>query len=223
MTPHPNASPSPGATPDELLPAWGRGWAASRGTAEPVPLGSGAWRIQVGLPGHRRRDLLPAWPIARLRDWADSITAPGAWIKALADPAELQLPTAWQIHATEYLMSTDLADPTLPALAPGYRAERAGRGAVLECRVLAADGQTAARAQLGLAGRYAVFDQVVTEPAHRRLGLGRQAMALLAEAARAQGADTGLLVATEDGRALYTALGWRVDSLMAAASVAEAG
>ena len=31
-------------------------------------------------------------------------------------------------------------------------------------------------------------------------------MAQLAEAARARGADTGLLVATEDGRALYTAL-----------------
>jgi GNAT superfamily N-acetyltransferase len=208
---------------DELLLAWGRGWAASRGTTEPVPLGNGAWRIQVGMPGHRRRDLLPAWPADRLRDWAEGVTAPGAWIKALADPATLQLPAAWQVHATEYLMSTALAAQALPALPPGYRAERARRGTVIECRVLAADGQTAARAQLGLAGRYAVFDQVVTEPAHRRLGLGRCAMAWLADAARAGGAESGLLVATEDGRALYTALGWRVDSPVTAARVAEPG
>lgn len=213
----------PNGTPDELLLAWGRGWAASRGTVEPVPLGGGAWRIEVGLPGHRRRDLLPAWPAQRLRDWAQGIAAPGAWIKALTDPAELQLPSAWTTHAPEYLMSTALADEALPALAPGYRAELDRRGAVIECRILAAEGQLAARAQVGMAGPHAVFDQVVTEEAHRRLGLGRHAMALLAEAARAHGAATGLLVATEDGRALYTALGWRVDSVMTAASVAEPG
>jgi GNAT superfamily N-acetyltransferase len=214
---------APNRTADELLAAWGRGWAASRSTAGPVALGDGAWRIEVGLPGHRRRDLLPAWPPGRLRDWAEGIAAPGRWIKALTDPAELQLPAAWHMHATEYLMSTPLSDRAAPALAPGYRAELARRGAVIECRVLAAEGQVAGRAQVGLAGRHAVFDQVVTEPGHRRLGLGRHAMALLAAAARTQGADQGLLVATEDGRALYAALGWRVDSPMAAASVAEPG
>lgn len=74
---------------------------------------------------------------------------------------------------------------------------------------------------MGLAGRHAIFDQVVTSPAHRRLGLGRHAMAQLSQAAQARGAESGLLVATEDGRALYTSLGWRVESLMTAASVGE--
>ena len=40
---------------DEMLVAWGRGWAASRGTSGPQALGDDAWRIEVGLPGHRRR------------------------------------------------------------------------------------------------------------------------------------------------------------------------
>lgn len=221
MTSHTHAAPWPVTPADELLLAWGRGWAASRGTSNPRPLGGGAWRIEVGLPGHRRRDLLPAWRPERLRDWAEGIAAPGSWIKALVDPADLHLPAAWEKHAPEHLMSAVLAAQDLPALAPGYRAALSLRGHVIECRMLAADGQTAARAQVGLAGRHAIFDQVVTEPHHRRLGLGRHAMARLAEAARSRGADTGLLVATEDGRALYTALGWRVDSLMTAASVAE--
>jgi len=217
MTPHPNG------IADELLLAWGRGWAASRGTPPPVPLVDGGWRIEVGLPGHRRRDLLPAWPAKRLLTWAEGVTAPGHWIKALIDPAELQLPPAWRVQATEYLMSTTLRPETVPALARGYHAELIEQGNTLDCHLRTASGEMAARARVGLAGRYAVFDQVVTEPAHRRLGLGRNAMAQLAEAARARGAHTGLLVATEDGRALYTALGWRVDSLMAAATVAEPG
>lgn len=77
MTIHPNEAC------DVLLLAWGRGWAASRGTPPPVPLVDGGWRIEVGLPGHRRRDLLPAWGVERLRARAEDITSPGHWIKAL--------------------------------------------------------------------------------------------------------------------------------------------
>jgi GNAT superfamily N-acetyltransferase len=118
-------------------------------------------------------------------------------------------------------MSSPLRDEPAPALAAGYQGELIQQGDAVEYRVLTPAGEPAARARVGLAGRHAVFDQVVTEAAHRRLGLGRHAMARLGDAARARGADTGLLVATEDGRALYTALGWHVESLMAAASVAE--
>lgn len=207
---------------DALLAAWGRGWTVTRGAPAPEALDDGAWRIAVGLPGHRVRDLLPDWPAERLQAWAAGVEQPGAWIKALVDPAALALAPAWQRHAPEYLMSAALQDAAPPPLAAGYRAELLRQGDKLECRVLAADGELAARALVGLAGRHAIFDQVVTEAAHRRLGLGRHAMARLTQAARARGADTGLLVATEDGRALYTALGWRVDSLMTAASVAEA-
>ncbi|MDR7296716.1 GNAT superfamily N-acetyltransferase [Pelomonas aquatica] len=207
---------------EDLLAAWGRGWAASRATPAPEPLGEGAWRIKVGLPGHRRRDLLPAWPPDRLRAWADGVAAPGAWIKALADPATLALPAAWVMQPTEYLMSTPLQATAPPALTPGYRAELTAGAAALECHVLAADGQLAAQARVGLAGPHAVFDQVVTQETHRRRGLARHAMALLAGAALDRGAREGLLVATADGRALYAAQGWRLDSPMTAACVPEA-
>ncbi|KQY89269.1 hypothetical protein [Pelomonas sp. Root1444] len=148
---------------EDLLAAWGRGWAASRATPAPEPLGEGAWRIKVGLPGHRRRDLLPAWSPARLGAWADGVAGPGAWIKALADPATLALPAAWVKQPTEYLMSTPLQATAPPALAPGYRAVLTAGAAALECHVLAANGQLAAQARVGLAGPHAVFDQVATQ------------------------------------------------------------
>lgn len=207
----------------DALVAWGRGWSASRDMPQPRPLDDGVWRIDVGLPGHRRRDLLPAWPAQRLQAWAEGIAAPGAWIKALADPATLALPAGWVLQPTEYLMSASLHEATPPALAPGYRADCTAGAAALECRVLTPDGELAARARVGLAGPHAIFDQVVTHEAHRRRGLARHAMALLAQAARAAGARNGLLVATEDGRALYSAQGWRLESLMTAACVPEPG
>lgn len=202
-----------------LLAAWGRGWALSRGTAQPQALEDGAWRIAVGQPGHIERHLLPAWLLPRLRAWAEREARPGLWLKVLADPVALALPAPWTVHATEYLMSAPLDAKPQPTLAPGYRLDWVTDGPNAECHALAADGEVAARARVAWSGTHAVFDQVVTAAAHQRRGLARQLLARLYDLARGQGAGTGVLVATEEGRALYTALGWRVNALVTAASV----
>ncbi|MCX4390402.1 GNAT family N-acetyltransferase [Micromonospora peucetia] len=51
-----------------------------------------------------------------------------------------------------------------------------------------------------------------TDPAHRRRGLGRVVMRALCDQAAGHGTHTGILVATHDGRAFYSALGWTVHS-----------
>ncbi|WP_460653924.1 GNAT family N-acetyltransferase [Kribbella endophytica] len=76
------------------------------------------------------------------------------------------------------------------------------------------DGVVAARGQVAVWGTYATFDQIVTEPAYRRRGLGSVVMQTLSNAATQQGARTGVLVATDDGRALYTRLGWELVSTL---------
>lgn len=76
------------------------------------------------------------------------------------------------------------------------------------------DGVVAARGQVAVWGAYATFDQIVTEPAYRRRGLGSVVMQALSTAATKQGARTGVLVATDDGRALYTRLGWELVSTL---------
>ena len=82
--------------------------------------------------------------------------------------------------------------------------------------VRSAEGLFAARGQVavvrsavdGEVREAAVVDQIETCPGHRRRGLGRLVMGLLADAALDAGATTGVLGATDDGRALYAALGW---------------
>ena len=56
----------------------------------------------------------------------------------------------------------------------------------------------------------AVFDQIVTDEGHRRLGLGTVVMVKLDALAEKSGVTERLLVATEAGRALYERLGWSV-------------
>ena len=65
-----------------------------------------------------------------------------------------------------------------------------------------------------------VYDRIETAPAHRRRGLGRAVMAALADARRSRAASQ-VLVATDDGRALYARLGWSVYSTFATAVIPE--
>lgn len=53
-----------------------------------------------------------------------------------------------------------------------------------------------------------MYDQIITEPAHQRLGLGRIVMSALGSARRSA-QSRQVLVATAEGRALYLNLGWR--------------
>ncbi|MER5227101.1 GNAT family N-acetyltransferase [Streptomyces flaveus] len=55
-----------------------------------------------------------------------------------------------------------------------------------------------------------VVDQVETDPAHQRRGLGRVVMHTLTDITAGQGATAGVLVATPEGRALYETVGWHV-------------
>lgn len=56
----------------------------------------------------------------------------------------------------------------------------------------------------------AVFDQIVTEESHRRLGLGTVVMLTLDTLAKKANVTERLLVATAAGRSLYESLGWSV-------------
>lgn len=193
-----------------LARAWADGWTISRGTPPPVEVPEG-YRIDVGLPGHLTRYVLPTHVPAL----AARLTAPDTWLKICADPAAVPLDERWQIQPTEYLMSTRLT-AELPAGAPEYELEVVQTGRVIDV-VIGKQGELAARGKAALSGEYAVIDQVITEPEHRRRGLGTIAMQALAQAAIASGATTGVLVATADGRALYSRLGWRLESLVTAA------
>ncbi len=203
-----------------LIKAWVHGWALSRGVGIPVAESDG-YRLDVGRPGHRVRYVLAdAGSVARR---ARALTEPGTWLKVSGPREEVveTVPPNWEVGPPEYLMSTPLAmRPVLPAPEP-YRAELVGDGVVTDVVVRAPDGSRAATGRVAIAGGTAVVDQVVTEPEHQRRGLGRFVMRRLDEVAVAAGAERAVLVATEEGRALYLTLGWTVAAEITPAHLPE--
>lgn len=190
------------------LDAWVHGWTISRGTSVPVKV-RGGYRVDVGLPGHQVRYVLPTYDAGLV----DGLGEPDTWLKICG---QVPLDAPWEIQPAEYLMTCRLSS-TAADVAASYELTSVRRGSLVDVVVSASDGSVAASGKAALTGEAAVFDQIETSPQHRRRGLGRSVMAALSTAAQYAGASTGVLVATEDGRALYTALGWTLESPMTAA------
>jgi predicted GNAT family acetyltransferase len=108
----------------------------------------------------------------------------------------------------EWMMSVSLGSQRRTPLPDGYVVEREVAGSFVRLRVLTESGELAASAQLAVADDCAVPDKVETRAAHRRRGLGGAMMTELADTAVELGASRGLLMASTEGRALYTSLGW---------------
>jgi ribosomal protein S18 acetylase RimI-like enzyme len=205
----------------ELVLAWGRGWSVSRGLPEPVEV-PGGFRADVGVHGHRVRYVLHAWDTNLIEALAQQATEPGTWIKVTGSATDLRsaLPAAWTMDSAGYLMSAPLT-VCADARPTPYEIQITTKGEVVVATVVDMAGATAASGRLAPAGNCAVIDQVETAPAHRRRGLGTTIMRALSNHAARAGLDTGILVATADGRGLYHALGWTVRSEIAAAYVRE--
>lgn len=213
----------PIAPTDAVFLAWIRGWAVTRQVAAPIAHADG-FRIDVGLPDHVARYVF-ARPSATLADLGASIARPGIFLKACATSDELRalLPARWQLQPDGFMMTCgDAPFPGSGAVAPGYAlsidddAARTGRAHVA---VRAGDGMLAASGHLALDERHAIYDRIVTEPAHQRRGLGRAVMHALQALARAHGRHAGVLVATPAGRTLYESLGWRLHATWATAVI----
>lgn len=205
-----------GSADPALVEAWAAGWALSRGVGAPIQA-MGGHRLVVGQPGHAERLIFPALDAAALSDLAASITAPGIFLKAFCPPEALlaAVDARWSPQPPGDLMAVDLvAAPPPTPLAAGYVQELRAEGAVLVVEIQDADGVLAASGRAALTGGFAVFDKIITDPAHQRRGLGRFVMGVLGERARTLGAARGVLVATPEGRALYEVLGWRFEGRM---------
>ena len=210
-------------TPDDYFLAWIRGWALTREVDPPVPHADG-FHIAVGLPRQAARYVF-ASPSPAIAELGASITQPWTYIKAYATSEQLRalLPDRWRIEELHYMMTCDARPfPGGGEVPAGYSvdvddaAAATGRGHV---HVVAPDGTLAASGHAAMGERLAIYDRIVTEPAHQRRGLGRAVMHALQALARAHGRHEGVLVATDQGRALYESLGWRLHSPWAGAVI----
>ena len=210
-------------TPDEFFLAWIRGWALTREVEPPVAHADG-FRIAVGLPRQAARHVFPR-PSPAIADLGESITQPWVYIKACATSEQLRalLPDRWRIEDLHYMMTCEARPfPGSGDVPAGYCLEVDDAAAATRqghVRVVAPDGTLAASGHVALDARLAIYDRIVTEQAHQRRGLGRAVMHVLQALARAHGRREGVLVATDQGRALYESLGWRVHSPWAGAVI----
>lgn len=189
-------------------------WLTGRSLARGLPLpfhNSGGLCVEVGTVEELRRHVfLDAGP--ELQACAAQIHEPRIFLKAAVAPHVMRasLPGRWKIEDASYLMYGPMSTTANAALPPDYcmllEAEHSG----YVTRVMHARGELAASGRVAVHAGSAVFDQIVTEAAHRRLGLGTVVMLNLDGVAVKAGVTNRLLVATEAGRALYERLGWAV-------------
>ena len=173
-------------------------------------------RAEVGLPAEARRHIfVHATPA--IGALAATIARPGVLIKACVPLPDLLavLPPGWRGHPQAYFMTCDGAMRDAPALPLGYDVAIAREGAVLVASITSG-ATVAARGRAVPSGDLLVYDQIVTDTAHRRRGLGANIMRAL-EAAGDGRARRQALTATAAGHALYTALGWTTRSLYSTA------
>jgi GNAT superfamily N-acetyltransferase len=203
------------ATVGEFVRMWIDGWVVSRGASDPQAEPWG-WTIDVGQAEHVSRHLLPEPTEAEVRKLVAATSAPGTWLKLFADDDTVRswVTSDWRLDAPAFLMTSPLGAERVEPPA-GYRCTSWTRGNVVRVLIRTTDGQFAARGQLAVAGAVGVPDQIETAAAHRRKGLGSVVMRTLQHAAHQAGADTGVLVATSAGQALYSTLGWTTRSPMA--------
>jgi len=204
-----------GTSASPVDPLLVKGWLTARSLARGLPApveDRGAWRVDTGLPDETRRFVF-AEGGEPLRALANSLVAPLTFLKLCGSEAAMRalVPARWQVRGGSYLMTCDrpMDKPVEPR--PGYRVDIARTGTVTAVRIVAAGEELAASGFAAEAEGLFVYDRIVTEPAHRRRGLGTLLMTSLATARRHQ-SSRQVLVATEEGRALYATLGWAVRS-----------
>jgi hypothetical protein len=207
------AGPGPaGPRADPLTVAtWVRGWTIARGVAPPL-WADGAWRVEVGLPTQRARFVFPALTEA-VRRRAEAVTEPWVFLKICAPDHAVRplLPPGWVIQQPGFMMVCGFPmRPGTAGLPPGYSLAIARDAAGIHALITAPGGETAASGTAVRVRGHAIYDRIVTQPEHRRRGLGRAIMHALEGAARAHGLHEAVLVATPEGRALYESLGWRL-------------
>ncbi|WP_017607714.1 GNAT family N-acetyltransferase [Nocardiopsis xinjiangensis] len=190
-----------------LAEVWAHGWALARDVGAPTRSGQ-AHRLEVGLPQHRVRYVVAS---ARVLAWhVPAWRGPGTVVKVFGPRPEAvaALGPGWRVGRSEVLMTAPLSVWRDPAPEP-YRLQIQSQGGTHRALALSGRGEPAAEAWAALHGGHAVFDRVCTAPAHRRRGLGRALMGVLGRISADQGAERGVLVATQAGRALYRSLGWQ--------------
>ena len=203
----------------QVLHAWLSARSVARELPAPVPE-RGGYRVETASPIEVRRWVF-AGITSELIDLAASIHSPGHFLKVCVSVGDLAavLPAAWQFGPPSYFMRGHGQHDERP-LPAGYTIHTERGGAVSFVWVAAPSGDVAASGYSAETSAAFVYDRIGTTPEHGRKGLGRAVMCRLQHCKVLDVPE--LLVATEQGRALYETLGWKAVAPYSSASLAVA-
>ncbi|WP_010186440.1 GNAT family N-acetyltransferase [Sphingomonas sp. PAMC 26605] len=210
-----SASPSADGVDPGLLAGWVAARSIARGLPAPVAV-HGGWRVDTHSDVEWCR-YISARPDSAIAALARTIARPRVFIKVCADDAALLrlLPDGWTLQDRAWVM-TSTADPPARSLPSGYTLALEEIDHVIAATITAPDGTLGASGYaVETAGVFA-YDRIRTSADHQRRGLGHVVMTSL-RTQRRSGASREILVATDQGRALYSSLGWTVQSPYASA------
>ena len=204
----------------KLVFAWQAAHSLARNSPPPVH-DRGGFRVDTHSEKEVKRWVFPQL-CAGLHDIACEITAPRHYLKLCGTNDELRsaLPARWEIQPANYFMRATATIGETRSLPDGYRMELHQTGPVTQVYVIAPNGDLAANGSAAETTDAFIYDRVETSSDHRRKGLGIAVMGAL-ESARKSFSAPQLLVATEDGRSLYTSLGWTVIAPFATATIPD--
>jgi len=194
----------------DVMAVWVQAWALFRDVEPPVSIAGGGWRTEVGKADQLRRFTFVDCDPSVIGPVAESVDEPFVFLKVCCDAPVLAaaLPENWRAARLGYIMTDDA--PLVPARLPdGYAATVRREGPFIRAEirtggVIAATGQA-----MVMDGGLVFYDQIATDAAHRRRGLGQALMLSLKAAAMEDGARSGALASSLMGRDLYLSLGWR--------------
>ena len=203
----------------DLVRRWLEGWRLCRGL-EPLIEYDDAVAAVLRLPG-RERELVALTADPATVDRLAAQVAGDIWLTVTTQHGDViaqQLAAAGvrPFDEQKTLMSIELREHPHPATE--YELEISAEGPLEYVRLHATDGTVAARGMVAIVGDDAVMHDIVTDPAHRRRGLGSVVMGALSQRGLERGAHTGLLMATTDGFHLYRKLGWLSEATMVTGS-----
>lgn len=206
-----------------LVHNWLAGRSIARGLAAPVD-DLGGWRVDTCQATEARRYVFME-ASEELRELALATTDPLVALKLCGAAAALRpaLSSRWRVREGGYFMTLKGDAHARRAVPSAYKAEITKRRHLTTARIFTSDGELAASGYGASVNGVFVYDRILSQPQHRRRGLGSAIMTLLANA-RDEPKAAQALVATNEGRLLYEKMGWVVRSpwttaLMAAPDV----
>ena len=197
----------------DILGKWLNAWCLSRKLPLPINYKSG-FRVDVGFEKQKSRYVFPELNEDFIQ-LSKEIDEPWIYLKFCGLPKEIQSKVAnrWKVQPQGFMMHCATPMKILKTeLSAAYKLEFEHYNSTSFIRILTQNNELAAEGGVIIVDDIAVYDRISTGNNHKRKGLATFLMKELENIALSKKICKNFLVATNEGKLLYEALGWELYS-----------